>query len=80
MAPEHLKWESDGKHVALWVLLLVTLEDPLHRGTGLSGSARVNVDAMGIARPEVEGEEGLENSRLSNEMSHFIVAWTVLTV
>ena len=67
MAPKHLHWESDGEYVAHWILLLVTLEDTLHCGTRLFGCARVDVDAVGIARPEVKSQERLENARLCDE-------------
>ena len=66
MAPVHFQWESDGKYVALRILFGVALEDPLHGGAGLVRGASVDVDAVGIAWPEVESEERLENSRLCN--------------
>ena len=67
MAPEHFQWEPDGKYVALGVFLRVTLQDSLHRGTGLLGGPSVDVNAVGIARPEVESQERLENARLCEE-------------
>ena len=67
MAPEHFQWEPDGKYVALGVFLRVTLKDPLHCGTGLLGGPSVDVNAVGVARPEVESQERLENARLCEE-------------
>ena len=64
MSPVHLEREPDGEDVGLWILLFVAAEDGLHRGARLVGGARVDVDAVRVARPEVEGEERLENSRL----------------
>ena len=69
MAPEHFQWEPDGKYVALGVFFRVTLEDPLHRGTGLFRGPRVDVNAVGIARSEVESQERLENARLCEDKS-----------
>ena len=64
MSPVHLEREPDGEDVALRILLVVAAEDRLHRGARLVGGPRVYVDAVRVVRPEVEGEERLENSRL----------------
>ena len=44
------------------------MEDPFHGTAGLVCGAGINVDAVGVTWPEVEGKEGLKNSRLRQEI------------
>lgn len=63
-SPEYLDRDADCKYVGLRVLFIVATQDAFHGIAGLVGGAGVDVDAVGITRSEVEGEECFKSAWL----------------